>query len=95
MVENGLGYVGAGAVLYVVCRVLRYGTAAIVVHVDVSVEKVVENGLGDVGAGAVLYVGCRVVERVHVVSLLLPFLPSSCLEQLEGFVYDLEIKQND
>ena len=60
------------------------------VHVDVSVEQVVENGFSDVGAGAVLYVGCRVVERVHVVSLLLPFLPSRRLEQLERFVDDLE-----
>ena len=60
------------------------------VHVDVSVEQVVENGLGDVGAGAVLYIGGRVVERVHVVSLLLPFLPSSRLKQLERFVDDLE-----
>ena len=69
---------------------LWHSTAAIMVHVDVSVEQVVENGFSDVGAGAVLYVGCRVVERVHVVSLLLPFLPSRRLEQLERFVDDLE-----
>ena len=63
------------------------------VHVDVSVEQVVENGLGDVGARAVLYIGWRVVERVHVVPLLLPFLPSCRLEQLEGFVDNLQMKQ--
>ena len=69
---------------------LWHSTAAIMVHVDVSVQQVVENGLRDVGAGAVLYIGCRVVEWVHVVALLLAFLPSRRLEQLERFMDDLE-----